>query len=449
MRKNSLVAAALFALVAFPGCVLFSFDASGGLVGLLCGDFAEKAGPCGCGILCRVNGAGAVTQCAFGDAVFELCYDGPGAGGLGLPRSPRGLGPSYAVPDDAYFALGSYAAGAATSHQIGLTAPPDVYETFSATVTYPPEFVFAGFAAGPVGRLQIDLDLDGADDVAVPVRGEGGDGAFADVDANGLHGPFEPVVVHSAGHRFEVTLLRGGDGSAQTLVTRAPLRLTLTLFPGVLDNPPAAGTYLLQLDATSVDPDTGDADDGLGDPPLALSASEEITIGGGTCPPTPARGCNATFERGAIALKDGPGDEDTLKVKGKRGRTASDFFGDPTLETSHATCLYDERGLLLELPIAAGGTRANGKPLWKKRGERATYRDPAAAAGGVRKVGQRGRRQGAGFDVSARGAALELPLLPLQPPVVAQHRTREGACAEVAFATLSRNDAGRAKGALR
>ena len=453
MKKLTL-AGALLALLAFPGCVLFAVDEEGGLIGLFCEEFVEKVGPCACWILCRVNDQGAVTQCFVGEDIFEECYDGPigelgFAGAPGSARFPRGAGPTFAVPGDAYFALGSYATGAATSHQIGLTVEPNVYETFSATATYPPEFAFAGFASGTVGRLQIDFDLDGADDVGVAVIGLGGDAAFADVDANGLPGPFEPAVLHSGGHAFAVSLFQGGDANPRSLVTRAPLRLTLTLLPGVLDNPPLAGTYALQLDATSVDPDTGDADDAAGDPPLELAATEDVTIGEGTCPAAPAPGCNATFERAALALKDGAGDADVLKVKAKRGRTALGFFGDPTLETSHATCLYDARGLLLELPIAAGGTGANGKPLWKKRGDRATYRDAASTAGGVRKIGQRSARQGAGFDVSARGAALDLPALPLQPPVVVQQRTQGGACAEATFDALTRNDATQAKGALR
>jgi hypothetical protein len=253
MRKTSLVAAALLSLVVLPGCVLLSFDVSGGLIGLFCFEAAGKGGPCACGVVCRVNDAGVVTQCAIGEAVFDVCYDVP-IGDLARARSPRGLGPTYAVPDDAYFALGSYATGAATSHQIGLTVGPDVYETFAATATYPPEFVFAGFPAGPAGRLQVDIDLDGADDVSVPVIGLSGSNAFADVDADGIAAPFEPTVVHSGGHVFDVSLLRGGDGNPSTLTTRAPLRLTLTLAPGILDNPPLAGTYALQLDATSVDP---------------------------------------------------------------------------------------------------------------------------------------------------------------------------------------------------
>jgi hypothetical protein len=447
--KKLTVSVALASLLAFPGCVLFSLGEEGDLIGLFCADSVKKFGACACWVLCRLNGEGRVTQCFVGDAIFEECYGGP-PGELGFAGDagfPRGAGPTFAVPDDAYFALGSYAAGAATSHQIGLTAGPNVYETFSATATYPPEFAFAGFAPGAVGRLQIDFDLDGADDVAVPVLGLGGDAAFADVDANGLPGAFEPAVVHSGGHAFAVSLFQGGDANPRTLVTRAPLRLTLTLASGVLGNPPLAGTYALQLDATSVDPDTGDADDAAGAPPLALTRTEDVTIGESTCPAAPAPGCNATFERAALALKDG--DADVLKIKAKRGRTAPGFFGDPTLETSHATCLYDARGLLLELPIAAGGTGANGKPLWKKRGERAGYRDAAATAGGVRKVGQRGGRKGAGFDVQARGAALALPELPLQPPVVVQQRTLDGACAEAMFDTLTRNDATQAKASAR
>jgi hypothetical protein len=441
MKNRALAAIALLSLLAFPGCVLV-FE--GGLVGVLCEAEAKFFGPCGCYIVCTLTEEGAVTQCGT-SLDIEECQRYPGSGDRGRPR---GAGPSYAVPDDAYFALGSYAAGAATSHQIGLTIGPNVYETFAATAVYPPEFAFAGFAPGEVGRLAIDFDQDGADDADVAVFGLGGDAAFADADRNGFPSPFEPTVVHSGAHAFAVSLLAGGDGNPATLTTVAPIRMTLTLRAGILANPPVAGTYALQLDATSVDPDTDGADDAAGAAPLTVTATEDVTIGEGVCPPVPAPGCNETFAKGGLIVKDGEGDRDILKLKGKRGRTAPGFFGDPTLESSHATCVYDERGLLRELAVAAGGTGGNGKPLWKKRGDRASYRDPSAVVGGVYKVGQRSRRKGAAFDVAARGAALDLPILPLQPPVVVQHRTRDGACAEVTFATLSRNDATQAKGAV-
>jgi hypothetical protein len=355
------------------------------------------------------------------------------------------------VPPDAYFALGSYAAGATTSHQVGFGVAPGLLETYAATVSYPPEFVFHGFAPGPVGELAIDLDADGAGDFSVPVLGLGGDSAFADVNPDGLpNAGLDPQITHSGTHDFDVLIPRGGDLSLASLMSALPLRLTLTLLPGVLDNPPLPGSFALQAKLTSVDPDNDDADDGTGTDPLVLSADETVEIGSGPCPAAPVAGCNASFAKGSLALKDGAGDKDSLKLKAKQGRTAAGFFGDPTDATSAVSCVYDGTGaLLLELPVAAGGTGGNGKPLWKLKKDRATYKDATGSAAGVVRVGQRSGHKGAGFDVAAKGANLALPTLPLQAPVTVQHRTLDGGCGEIAFDALSKNDASQVKAAKK
>ena len=320
--RHRLAAAALLTLLALgsTGCVLFLDE---DLIGFACGPFELSAGPrgfgidpCSCELLCELGGPGGslVGQCYTGEDVFGICYSVP------LARGPRGAGPTYELPPDAYFALGSYAAGAATSHQIGFSVPPASLETFSAVVTYPSEFVFAGFAPGPVGALGLDLDLDGAVDAEVPVLGLGGDLAFADLDFDGAQLPgIEPTVTHSGTHVFSVALPRGGDRNPATLQSSVSFGMTLTLLPGILDNPPAPGAYLVEADFTSVDPDTDGADDAAGSAPATLATDETVQIGDGPCPPAPAPGCNDTFAKASLALKDGPGDKDSLKIKAKKG----------------------------------------------------------------------------------------------------------------------------------
>lgn len=451
MRRPLLAAALLLPLcLGLSGCVLFVDE---GMVWLGFGcDFGlgkiargiQPFTPCSCAILCELKGPGiSIGECVAGPEVYPFCLgdDGPNEQG----RYARGVGPTYALPPDAYFALGSYQAGAETSYQIGLGVVPDSLETFSGTVTVPPEFAFAGFGSGPVGTLAIDFDNDGAAEAAVSLIGMGDDLAFADLDFNGLQFPgVEPTVSHAGTHVFTLSVPAGGDRSVQTVASTVPVGITLTLLPGVLQNPATPGAYLIEADFTSVDPDTDGADDAAGSPPLQLAADVTVQIGTGPCPAEPAPGCNATFARGSVALN---ADKDSLRIKAKKGVTLPGFFGDPTDATSHATCIYDGSGaLLLELPVAAGGAGTNGKPLWKLRKEKATYKDKAGTAGGVVKVGQRSGRKGAGFDVSARGANLALPALPVAPPLTVQHRTLDGGCGEIVFDTFSKNDAAQVKG---
>jgi hypothetical protein len=448
--RNHVLGAALLALLALgsTGCVLFLDE---GLVGFGCSGLGKPFSPrgsdyffCSCAIFCELGGPGG--------SLLGDCFEGSEAQQECLPfsRGPRGAVATYSLPPDAYFALGSYAAGAATSHQVGLTAPAGGAETFSAVITYPGSFVFNGFAAGPVGSLGVDFNADGVVDADVPVIGQGGDTAFADFDEDGAYGAAtEPAVTHSGTHVFTVALPAGGDRNLMTVMAPVPIGLVLTLLPGVLDNPAAAGPYLIEGDFTSVDPDTDGADDAAGTAPQMFAADEMVEIGEGPCPAEPAPGCNATFAKGSLQLKDGTGDKDALRVKAKKGAAPEGFFGDPTDATSHATCVYDGTGaLILELPVAAGGTGANGKPLWKLKKQKATYKDKVGTAGGVRKVGERSGK-GAGFDVSASGANLALPMLPVQAPVTVQHRTLDGGCGQIVFDTLSKNDATQVKGTVK
>jgi hypothetical protein len=461
--RNRRLAAALLVFVALVagGCILIPLGKTGDFaVGFGC-DFSFFPGgearglgsvdPCDCAIVCELGGTGGdlLGDCSMPVVDDPFCAVGTELAGGPLSAGPRGAGPSYELPPDAYFALGSHAAGAATSHQIGLTAPAGALETYSAAITYPGDFPFHGFGTGVVGELGIDVNVDGVVDAELPLIGTGGDFAFADFDANGAYHPLsEPTVAHSGNHLFTVTLPAGGDRNLQTLASTSPVGLVLTLFAGVLDNPATPGAYALHGDFTSVDPNTDDADDAAGDPPATLAVDETVDIGDGPCPPLPALGCNASFAKGKLTFKDGPGDKDTLRISVKKGVALDGFFGDPTAGTSHATCVYDgTSALIAELPIAAGGTGANGKPLWKLVKQKATYKDKTGAAGGVRKVGERSGSR-AGFDVLGSGAALALPALPLQAPITVQHRTLDGGCGELVFDALDRNDATRVTAAV-
>jgi len=55
--------------------------------------------------------------------------------------------------------------------------------------------------------------------------------------------------------------------------------MTIKLLKGILKNPAKAGQYTVQGDFTSVDPDSGDTDDGTGTSPQIFSVTKDLTIG--------------------------------------------------------------------------------------------------------------------------------------------------------------------------
>jgi cellulase (glycosyl hydrolase family 5)/glycosyl hydrolase family 5 len=191
--------------------------------------------------------------------------------------------------------------------------------------------------------------------------------------------------------------------------------------------------------------------------PGATSVSFAVVPPG--CDALPVGGCKQQLvaNRGALALTDGSSNaKNRLSwswVKGAATTTAD--FGDPTASTSYRVCVYDESGgvphLVLSTGIAAGGT-CDGRPCWRPSQSGFRYKDPTAAAEGIRQVvlktGTAGRSK---IQVRAQGAKLALPTMPLvqDPTVTVQLRSSAGPCWESRYstpATRNRTDQFKDKG---
>lgn len=109
-------------------------------------------------------------------------------------------------------------------------------------------------------------------------------------------------------------------------------------------------------------------------------------------------------------------------------------FGDPLTATSYTLCTYvfASSGAITQVLSAAVPPGS----LWRATAKGFTYSDPSAAAGGVFKVIlDSGDKSKSRMTVKARGAALAMPTLPLDPAgvVVSQIVNDAGTCWETRF----------------
>ncbi len=258
----------------FGACFLFSGDccpAKDGKGFIQCGEFFEAFFfPCG--------------QAAHNEGCF--CFDLVD-GESPQRRTSRAV--TYDPPPVTYGVALPFT-GMHTAHHLKFDAVLESLQTFSGTVSYSPGFGFNGFTAlGPAGTTigSYGFDFDGNDvvDVTLPLRALGPDTAYVDIDLDGQATAVDPTVQHLAGvpvpgaHSFVLSLPAGGDMAPKLSRTFRAFRVHVFLTAGILDNPPDPGAYSVTGSFTSIDPDTGDADDGTGpSPEIANVPAVGITI---------------------------------------------------------------------------------------------------------------------------------------------------------------------------
>jgi hypothetical protein len=131
-----------------------------------------------------------------------------------------------------------------------------ILQTYSLQITLPPAFGWSGFGAAgaSVGQLDFnfgnDHDFDQSD-YTIPHRAIDANTAYADSLANGV---YDAGVDAVATHQL-------GPGSA-----------------GIVQLPATPGSYDMEIDALSVDPDTGDATDNAGLPPISYARTFPIQV---------------------------------------------------------------------------------------------------------------------------------------------------------------------------
>jgi uncharacterized delta-60 repeat protein len=151
-----------------------------------------------------------------------------------------------------------------------------------------------------------------------------------------------------------------------------------------------------------------------------------VRFDNGFCPATPLAGCDAaTASRLTIAAKS-IGHRIAWRWRGPETDVAD--FGDPVSVTTHAVCVYDAAGVVLEAIAPAGAAWQPTLPGFR-------YRD-RSAVGRLRtvKLALRGRLRAAG-----RGLAVDDPLPVVLPLTVQLVRSDGGRCWEAVYGTASVN----------
>ena len=225
--------------------------------------------------ICVDGGCGGGDLACFRDGTTECgCF----ADGFDDPAGQsRLVAHPYEPPANVFFQLAHPYAGLSGRHVLQFDAAIDNLQTRRGVVTYPEEFAFAGFLAlGPagtqIGAYGLDIDKDGTPDAVFPVIGASDLQAYADVERDGVQDAIDPTIAYTIGsHVFTVTLPFGGDGVAARFLGPIPLRITVALYGGILVNPTSPGDYPVTGVFTSVDPDSGDADDMAGAAPQSIS----------------------------------------------------------------------------------------------------------------------------------------------------------------------------------
>jgi len=161
-------------------------------------------------------------------------------------------------------------------------------QTYQVVLTLPPEYVFNGFDSfGPVGTrigaygFEFNSASPGPDRL-FPVYSTDANDAWVDANLDGAFNVLKPQIQHSydaqQSNVITITLPRGGDGTTGVGTATFSSDVMASLRSGIFTNPATAGDYSVSLSFTSVDPETGDANDNAGAPPETFSIPTVVTI---------------------------------------------------------------------------------------------------------------------------------------------------------------------------
>jgi len=250
---------------------------------------------------CRV---GALLAGVLGGCVGEVAPGGGGAGG-------GTCGDSYlaAVADTMRVQVSPATPGATPPVVFEMAIPgpgagagQPILKTRQIVVSAPDAVGFLGFdalgAGAVIGAWEFDYafpdgDWDGAN-YTIPLRAQSAASAYGDNLLNGAYDAgVDGVATHQLvgnEHVFTVTLPGGGANNG-TPCSYFDTDVRFTLQAGILQLPATPGSYPISVTATSVDPDTGDTDDGQGAPPQVYQRMTSLVVP----EPDPALGAAAAF----------------------------------------------------------------------------------------------------------------------------------------------------------
>ena len=164
------------------------------------------------------------------------------------------------------------------------------------------------------------------------------------------------------------------------------------------------------------------------------------------CPPTPSSDCRAAVSTKLKLAKGTTSARDKLRW-GWRNSTGTTFadFGDPTVGTSYAFCVYDASPAaqpLLAAEAPADSTCAV-EECWEVYAANTVYLyvDGRHVVGGLSLLKLKSPPGGTNLQAKGGGALLGLPPLPLTPPVRVQlHNSDAATCWEASYESATRND---------
>jgi len=175
--------------------------------------------------------------------------------------------------------------GASPALQYRMGPPGPSMEIYGLDLEYAPQFGFNGFGVmgGPSVGSYTARDRMRVMQFQVPVLPLNSNNAFIDLNRSGVEDTgFEPHITYSlmptGKHRFATTIPTGGDGdtlvNARNFIDSGELQFNA----GLITNPAVPGTYQGTARFTSVDPDSGSANDGIGTPPTVVTRTMNETI---------------------------------------------------------------------------------------------------------------------------------------------------------------------------
>lgn len=131
-----------------------------------------------------------------------------------------------------------------------------------------------------VGSACIDANEDGIDEICYEIlvlqTTSEGVTLFVDIDGNTAPNAGEPIITVTSGCIILNIVVPYG-GSKDTLTVPLGLRTSIEINPGLI-TPTVPGSHVLKLIVLSVDPDTGDSDDGMHNPPVEVTFEYAVEV---------------------------------------------------------------------------------------------------------------------------------------------------------------------------
>lgn len=195
---------------------------------------------------------------------------------------------TYNAPSDQSVAISDLSPGHLMGFRIDSAITFGERQTYQVVITVPATYQFNGFLAlGEAGTrigaygFEFDPGSDGPDRL-FPIYSTDADSAWVDSNLDGTPNPLKPQIEYTQdgdqNHILTITLPRGGDGSTSFNEASFSSDIMAFLRTGIFTNPATGGAFPISLSFTSVDPDSGDANDNAGEAPETFAINQNATI---------------------------------------------------------------------------------------------------------------------------------------------------------------------------